>query len=172
MAWPTIRSTEMRRSTLSLTKKTKALPAALLSRQLSAWPGAMRISITILLMLKLAAAVFAMEWEDSIGDWSSVHQRLQARLVARYTTSSLDGKPGGPYAEFLIYLELRNTSPPLSTLKLNLDMDAATNVTYRVTNAQSTVVEPERGAFRSSFPPGLYHLVLPPETAFCGFLFL
>ena len=164
MAWPTLRPTEMTRSTLSLAKKTKALPAALRSSQFSAWPGDMRISITILLLLILAAAVFAMDLEDSIGDWSSVHQRLQARLVARYTTISLNGEPGGPYAEFLIYLELRNTSPTLSTLKLNVDMDAATNVTYRVTDAQGTVVEPERGAFRSSFPPGLYHLVLPPDS--------
>jgi hypothetical protein len=114
-------------------------------------------------LLLFAAAVQGAGSGESVGDWSSEHQHLRARFVGRYTSSSLEGKPGGPYSEFLIYLELHNTSPALSTMQLKLDMDAATNITYRVTDERGSVIEPERAVFRSTFAPGTYNLVLPPD---------
>ncbi len=117
-------------------------------------------------ILCLALVSQAVVGQETAGEWSSEHQFLKARLVARYHTFTLDGKPGGPYSEFLVYLELRNTCPPSGTISLNLDIDAATNITYTVTDETGGVVEPEsaRAGGRSTFAPGVHHLELPVDS--------
>jgi len=101
--------------------------------------------------------------EQTVGDWSAENQNVQARFLVRYHSSSLDGKTDGPYSQFLVYLELRNTAPTLSTLVRKFDLDAATDITYRVTDERGREIA-SPVAFRSTFLPGAYSLVLPPDS--------
>lgn len=128
-------------------------------------------SLVVMNSTAISAAVFwlalvcqAGAGQETTGQWSAERQFLQARFVARYHSSTLDGAPGGPYSEFLVYLELRNTCPPSGTVSLNLDIDTATNIAYRVTDESGRVVEPERAVFRSTILPGVHRLELPADS--------
>jgi hypothetical protein len=131
----------------------------------------MRALPFILLLLALAHGAPAKDSEEVVGPWSAQHQNLTARFAVRFhtfaltniPTLSLSLEPGERYSEFLVYLELKNTSAVLSTMVLDLDLDPATNLVYRVTDAKGQPVQPEV-AFRSTFDPGTYHLVLPPDS--------
>ncbi len=114
-------------------------------------------------MLLTAAAANAVDSEESVGVWSSEHQQLRARFIVRHASTFLDGKPGGPYSELLVYLELQNTSPGLGSMQLKLDIDPTTNIVYRVADERGSLIEPEPFAFRSTVGPGVYNLVLPPD---------
>jgi hypothetical protein len=124
----------------------------------------MRTTILALLAAIFAVSTHASSEDETTGEWSAQHQHLKARFVATYHSSSLDGTSGGPYSEFLVYLELWNTSPTLSTALLKLDIDPGTNITYRVTDGSGREVNPGPPAFRSTFDPGVYNLVLPPDS--------
>ena len=124
----------------------------------------MHIAELTLLILSLAATNYAFGEEETIGDWSAEHQQLRARLIAKYHSFSLDGTTGGPYSEFLIYLELWHTSPPQGTVILKLDIDPGTNVTYHLTDESGREAKQGPPPFRSTFDPGVYHLVLPSDS--------
>jgi hypothetical protein len=124
----------------------------------------MRPLLLALLTVLFGVSSHARAAEATVGEWSPEHQQLKARFVARFHSSWLDGMPGGPYSEWLIYLELWNTNPTLSTALLKLDLDPGTNITYRVTDGSGRQVKPGPPAFRSTFDPGVYNLVLPPDS--------
>ena len=124
----------------------------------------MHAVILTLLIVSFAATNYVVGEEETIGDWSAERQQLRARFVAKYHSSSLDGTPGGSYSEFLIYLELWNTNPTLSTALLKLDIDPGTNITYHLTDGSDREVKQGPPAFRSTFDPGVYNFVLPPDS--------
>jgi hypothetical protein len=132
----------------------------------------LRIMLIWLVLFGGALVASAKDWEEVSGPWSAAHQNLRVRLVSRFHTFALTNSPAlslslqpeERYSEFLIYLEVENTSPVLSTMLLNLDLDPATNIVYRVTETNDEPVAPSAAVFRSTFDPGTYHLVLPPDS--------
>ena len=115
------------------------------------------LSLTLAFLSKAPAA------QETVGEWSAEHQWLKARFIARYEATP--GPNGALYPQFLIYLELRNTSPAMGTVTLNLDLDPAANITYKVTDQAGREVERDRGpGGRSTIVVGTYHLLLPQDS--------
>jgi hypothetical protein len=118
----------------------------------------MKNALASLILMALLPATYASASEEVAGEWSAVHDYLEARFIARQERSN------GQRSEIVLYLELRNTCPREGTVLRIVGLDPATNITYQVTDEHGVGLKPEFPVFRDTIRLGFYKLALPPDS--------
>jgi len=120
-----------------------------------------RLTVTVFISLSvLIGAGSATEAvEEHTGDWSDVHADLKARLHVKHRTIM------GKHSEILVYLELCNTCPPESSIKVKFPFSSVRNLSFTVKDSDGKVIDlPEKPIFCSTFyDPKPFVLTLPQD---------